>query len=43
MKEVQLKVDCVGLRVGGRRKKSILDRKSIKNKTLERRMSLVFL
>lgn len=41
MEEVELKVDFIGLEVGGRRKQGILDRKN-KNKTCERRMSLVF-
>lgn len=43
MGEVELKVGFIGLEVGGRRKQGIRDRKNIKSKSLERRMSLVFL
>ena len=43
MEEVDLHVGFVGLEVGRRRKKGILDRKNFKNKSLERRMNLVVL
>lgn len=43
MEEVEFKVGFIGLNVGGRRKQGIQDRKNISNKSLERRMSLVFL
>lgn len=43
LEEVELEVGFVGLEAGGRRKSTILDRRNIRNKSLERRMSLVFL
>ena len=43
MEEAELKVGFIGLEVGGRRKKGILDRESIRYRSLKRRMSLAFL
>lgn len=43
MEEVELAVGFVGSETGGRRQKAVLDRKNVRNKSLERRMSLVFL
>lgn len=42
MEEVELKMGFVGLEVGGKRKKGILDRQCLKHQSFERRMSLVF-
>ena len=43
LEEVELAVGFVGSEAGGRRQKAVLDRKNVRNKSLERRMSLVFL